>query len=199
MNITRQRILEKSFNLFLEKGYDGVSISDIQEETGLGRASLYHHFRSKEDLFNSVMLHCYLSAGRFQYLKDYKNAGLKEMLGKRVAGLMDYFRGGDENRQGNVSYFNYYILAFQALKSCPDFDIEMIQLDILELEQWKRVITNAVESGEIRRDTDIEEAARLFINAGKGIVLGLAFKSSKGDAVAEADNVYQGLYRLLTR
>lgn len=32
------------FQLFRESGYDGVSLAQIAVATGLGKASLYHHF-----------------------------------------------------------------------------------------------------------------------------------------------------------
>lgn len=36
--------LPKLFELFRQRGYEGVSLSEISAATGLGRASLYHHF-----------------------------------------------------------------------------------------------------------------------------------------------------------
>ncbi len=44
---TKRVILEKAYFLFLEKGYDAVSISMIQNEAGIGRATMYHYFSSK--------------------------------------------------------------------------------------------------------------------------------------------------------
>ena len=38
-------------DLFREKGFDGASLSDISESTGLGKSSLYHHFpNGKEEI-----------------------------------------------------------------------------------------------------------------------------------------------------
>lgn len=37
------------FQLFREQGYDGVSLANIAEATGLGKASLYHHFPGGKD------------------------------------------------------------------------------------------------------------------------------------------------------
>ncbi|HEX4532571.1 MAG TPA: helix-turn-helix domain-containing protein [Acidimicrobiia bacterium] len=50
---TRERILAASLELFLERGFDGTSISDIERAVGLaaGTGSFYRHFRSKEDVF----------------------------------------------------------------------------------------------------------------------------------------------------
>ena len=51
---TRQRVIEKSLQLFSVKGYFNTSISDILEETGLTKGGLYGHFQSKEDIWYAV-------------------------------------------------------------------------------------------------------------------------------------------------
>jgi AcrR family transcriptional regulator len=50
---TRERILEAALALFLERGFDGTTISDIERAVGLaaGTGSFYRHFKSKDDVF----------------------------------------------------------------------------------------------------------------------------------------------------
>ena len=42
--MSRETYLPVLFQLFRQHGYDGVSLAKIAEATGLGKASLYHHF-----------------------------------------------------------------------------------------------------------------------------------------------------------
>ncbi|MEA5465987.1 TetR/AcrR family transcriptional regulator [Leptothoe sp. PORK10 BA2] len=42
--MARETYLPVLFRLFRQHGYDGVSLAQIAEATGLGKASLYHHF-----------------------------------------------------------------------------------------------------------------------------------------------------------
>ena len=42
--MSRESHLPALFQLFRQQGYDGVSLANISEATGLGKASLYHHF-----------------------------------------------------------------------------------------------------------------------------------------------------------
>ncbi len=52
---TVERILDVSTRLFLEKGYDNTSLQDIINELeGLTKGAIYHHFKSKEDIFDAV-------------------------------------------------------------------------------------------------------------------------------------------------
>ena len=52
--LTRQRIVEKSLQLFSVKGFYNTSINDILEATDLTKGGLYGHFRSKEDIWYAV-------------------------------------------------------------------------------------------------------------------------------------------------
>lgn len=45
---TKQRILEKSLELFASKGYDAVSVGEIAKAVGVKAPSLYNHFASKQ-------------------------------------------------------------------------------------------------------------------------------------------------------
>jgi AcrR family transcriptional regulator len=53
---TRTRILEEAAKLFTEKGYKTTSVQDIAQATGLSKAALYHHFRSKEEVLYEISL-----------------------------------------------------------------------------------------------------------------------------------------------
>ena len=65
MENTKEKILEVATNLFLEKGYKQTRISDIINGLdGLTKGAIYHHFESKEDIFEAVV----------------KNIGLKNTL-----------------------------------------------------------------------------------------------------------------------
>ena len=48
-------ILDVAFRLFMEKGYEHTSIQDIINGLGgLSKGAIYHHFKSKEDIFVAV-------------------------------------------------------------------------------------------------------------------------------------------------
>lgn len=52
--MTKQRILNNALALFMEKGYEGASMSDIAASTGIRKASLYAHFNRKQDIFLAI-------------------------------------------------------------------------------------------------------------------------------------------------
>lgn len=52
---TRDRIIAASRALFGEHGYEGTSIEAILTAAGIKRGALYHHFATKEALFDAVL------------------------------------------------------------------------------------------------------------------------------------------------
>ena len=60
-----QRVLEKAMNAFWERGYEGLSIEDLVQSTGIGRGSLYGTFEDKHSLYLAA-LNQYTAAFRAQ-------------------------------------------------------------------------------------------------------------------------------------
>jgi len=58
----RDRILNVSTDLFLEKGFAATSMSAIAKASDITKASLYYHFAGKEDLFIACVTHGYATA-----------------------------------------------------------------------------------------------------------------------------------------
>jgi TetR/AcrR family transcriptional repressor of nem operon len=54
--ITREEIIFKSLEIFAQKGYNQTSMNDLAEACGLLKGSFYHHFESKEELMQEVLL-----------------------------------------------------------------------------------------------------------------------------------------------
>ena len=50
----KRRIMEAGFRLFLEKGIDAVTMSEIAAASGVSRASLYLYYSTKVDLVIAV-------------------------------------------------------------------------------------------------------------------------------------------------
>jgi len=50
----KQTILNKALKLFSAKGYEGVSVSELTEASGITKPTLYYYFGSKEGLFEAL-------------------------------------------------------------------------------------------------------------------------------------------------
>lgn len=52
---TKQKILKEALTLFAEKGYGAIYVGDIAKAVGIKAPSLYKHYRSKQDIFDSCV------------------------------------------------------------------------------------------------------------------------------------------------
>lgn len=53
---TRERIIEAADRLFYERGFETTSFADIAAVVGLSRGNFYHHFKSKDEILDAVIV-----------------------------------------------------------------------------------------------------------------------------------------------
>ena len=52
---TKEKIIFESLRLFSQKGYDGVSMREIAAAVGIKGASIYNHFKGKEEILDVLI------------------------------------------------------------------------------------------------------------------------------------------------
>ncbi|GMV33536.1 MAG: hypothetical protein DCC59_16340 [Chloroflexi bacterium] len=52
---TRSKIISSAIRLFSGRGFNAASVDDICAEAGISKGAFYHHFKSKQDLFLSLL------------------------------------------------------------------------------------------------------------------------------------------------
>ena len=52
---TKERILEAALEMFSQKGYAGTNIRELTASLGLVKSSMYRHFKSKEEIWNTLL------------------------------------------------------------------------------------------------------------------------------------------------
>ncbi len=85
-NLVRQTIIETASRLFYENGYNLTGINEIIKEADIAKATLYNHFRSKEDICVAYLQ--YKDQVFFEQLKAFLNTYPKGR--ERVIGLFDF-------------------------------------------------------------------------------------------------------------
>ena len=51
---TKDRIVDAAIDLFAEKGFEAVSMNEIASAVGIKKASIYFHFRSKDEIMEAI-------------------------------------------------------------------------------------------------------------------------------------------------
>ena len=55
-DIRRREIIQAALSCFVEYGYAATTMEDIRQRSKASNGSIYHHFKSKEQLANAVYL-----------------------------------------------------------------------------------------------------------------------------------------------
>lgn len=190
---TKDKILKYTFALLLRKGYDGVSISDIQSATGISRGLLYHYFGNKKRLFIETIKENFITNFRIDLnlIEDY---GLEQMTNYIID---KYKRLNSEILQG-ISILNYDFLHYRAMQESEELVKLYTSVRDDELKGWFLVLGNARRNGELKDGTDIPKLAQQYIYITDGVWLNAVTPSTTTELItnlAEALNCQHTLIK----
>jgi len=163
MKINRDQILKKAFEQYLLRGYSGVSISVLQQQLNIGRATLYYYFKDKEALFKAILEKYFIEVVR-SHQNTSADITINEVIEMRVAMSQQVKDNILElnNQQLNMSNLSALLLfAYTHYSEFKDFVSETQRYDKL---QWKRAIINSIKRAEIKKDVNIDVLSSLFSN-----------------------------------
>jgi TetR/AcrR family transcriptional regulator, transcriptional repressor for nem operon len=158
-----EQVLDRALDVFWAKGFDGTSIQDLVEATGLGRASLYGAFGEKDKLY-ALVLERYLAR------VDTPAVNIDPSLHVRDA-LEELFTAWLGARCSKVSPRGCF-LSLAATES-EDARPGVREAMAASLKRREKIILGLVrrgqERGEIARERDATAMARLLVVVLQGI------------------------------
>ncbi|HEY0253070.1 MAG TPA: TetR/AcrR family transcriptional regulator [Kofleriaceae bacterium] len=93
--ISKETLLARLLDIFRERGYEGASLADLSEATGLGRSSLYHYFPGgKDEMATAVLAHLDGILEQALYAPLATTVSPKKKLEAMLAVLDDFYEGG---------------------------------------------------------------------------------------------------------
>ncbi|MBS7008690.1 TetR/AcrR family transcriptional regulator [Anaerostipes sp.] len=138
---TVQKILDASLKLFLEKGYEETTVLDIIGEMGgLTRGAFYHHFKSKEEVFDTLCEKLFYETNPFDKAKKQKQLNGLEKL-KFV--LKTSF---DETEHQQLSQ------ASMSLMDSPAFLKKLIESNKELTLMYQELIEEGIQDGSIKTE-----------------------------------------------
>lgn len=165
MKYSREYILRRAFDVFMNKGYDSASISVLQEELGMSRGAMYRYFSNKEELFCAVIDEYFFKL--FDKLLHNLDSNLTigeliESIHRRHKTMLHAF-----TRAGvtHTFFLNYTALMIQAAKYYPDFIERFRIINRRLLTNWRNALNRSINIGEIKNDINVEIMSILFNSA----------------------------------
>jgi len=150
--LTRARILEAAYGLFVDKGFAAVTMREIAERSEVTKSLIHHHFGGKEALWDAVKEQAF---GRY-YLGQKEELDQAEIPGAELLmnGVIRYF----EFLRDNPKVVRLFAWAhLEGDTSCSHLDAELVGLGAERVRQ-------AQEGGLLRADINPTHAVTMFIS-----------------------------------
>ena len=149
-----QRIISVSLTLFKEKGFEKTSMQDIVNASGLSKGAIFHHFKSKEEIFNTAMERDFeLARERFYHLLSQLNGHTAE---EKIISLLE---ANFTDMEMNTAIYDLMLIQ----NSSPHLVLANIRKNMLEVAPIiATLIREGIEDGSIQTKFP-DEWAEVFI------------------------------------
>jgi AcrR family transcriptional regulator len=160
LDARRREILAGARACFARHGYEGATVRRLEEETGLSRGAIFHHFRDKESLFLAVaeddaatMVDTVARNGLVQVMRDLvARADSPEMVG----------------------WLGTQLEVSRRLRTDPEFAKRWAERSEAIAQATQERLERQRDAGALRDDVPVPVLQRLLELAHDGLVLHLA-------------------------
>ncbi len=170
---TRQHIIEKASILFNKLGYEGTSLNDITEAVGMTKGAIYGNFKNKDE----IALECL-------------NYNMRLITEPIIREIKEQYAAIDKLKTYAGAYKKHFDVIVK-MGGCPllnaatdsDDGNPLLRKRVLDfIKMWHDTVVHITKRGirrnEIKRETDPESFASLFITLIEG---GIMLAKTTGD------------------
>ena len=172
---SRDKLLESAATLFLDKGYEAISVNDICKHAGVSKGSFYHYFETKQVLFMTLM-------------ENWSSRVMQSILNQPIS--------ADSNiKNVLIEMPHQFNVAFSAIPRGFPILVDFWRQAMSDPAIWKmavepyryftgffmHIVENGQLDGSIRKDVDSEILARLLVAVAMGYLLEATYDQEKAD------------------
>jgi AcrR family transcriptional regulator len=181
---TRSQLIAVATRLFAAQGYEDTSIDAVLREAAVSRGSLYHHFPSKEALFEAVLEDVEAKVGERAVAATVGADGPVEAL---RAGCLEWIRvAGDPVVQRILLIDAPSVLGWERWRAMGERPLGFI----------RAVLQFVADQGRMRPDL-VEPLAHVLLAAIDEVALLVAQSDDPGDAMRSGSDAIDELLRRL--
>lgn len=181
LNTRRREILAAARTCFARYGYEGATVRRLEEETGLSRGAIFHHFRDKDSLFLAVA-----EDDAATMVETVGRDGLVQVMRDLLAGASAPETAGWLGSQLEVS---------RRLRTDPEFAKRWAQRSAAIAAATRERLHRQREAGVLRDDVPVGVLARFLELAYDGLALHLAMGRPTDDLAPVLDLVEEAVRR----
>jgi TetR/AcrR family fatty acid metabolism transcriptional regulator len=174
----RQVLLAAAVRVFAEKGYHAARVGDIAEEAGVAYGLLYHYFRSKDEVLETIFRTTW--SNMLATVESIAETGgpAREQLRRVTEVILRTWRRDPDLVR---------VLVREVTRS-PQLQRQVDEISAA-LQSLQAIVERGQEAGEFRADIDARLASVVWYGALEEILTGwvLGRLADDDDAIAEAE------------
>ena len=181
LDARRQEILTAARAAFARYGYEGATVRRLEEQTGLSRGAIFHHFRDKDSLFLAVA--------------EDDAAAMVETVARN--GLVQVMRDllDQASSPETTGWLGSQLEVSRRLRTDPAFAKRWAERSAAVAEATRSRLRRQRDAGVLRDDVPIDMLAQYLELAYDGLVLHLAMGRPAGDLGPVLDLIEEGVRR----
>lgn len=153
---TRLAILDSAETLILTRGYNGFSYKDIADIVGIRKASIHHHFPTKEDL-GAAFVDRY-----FDRFGQWRRQVADLSVARKLASFLEMFKQVSDNAE-KICPMGMLTAEYPTLPRSVQDSLRKL-LD--EMDQWLvQVLSQGQAEGRLRPTPEAPVLAKVIFNA----------------------------------
>ncbi len=157
VNETARSILVCARQLFAERGFDGVSVSDLAAAAGVSKANIFHHYGSKQALYMAVLSDCMEDFGELIEHLQPQRAPIEQRLQHFLQAYGRYLQQQPERAQ---------LVLRELLQNRSEFTEQLAeQTTNAHFRQLHTLLQEGQRAGEIRAGVDMAALVVMMIGA----------------------------------
>ena len=178
-----ERIIESAVEIFAQKGFHETTMKEIAEAAGVGKGTIYVHFKNKDDLFSKI-----LDRG-IDELAQYVNGEINNIntpgkkLKKAIKAQLKYFNKHED----------FCVFAFREVWAYrEDLKNKIEKLHNKHTVILKEIINKGIKSGDFQMVNKENTAAAIV-----GMVWGAAVNSFLFSQSLDVDEIHSNIVKII--
>lgn len=178
----KEKLFAQTFSLLLTHNIGDLTLEEVENATGFTRGAIFYYSKTKMDFFRQVIISQVLEKQDIHRKVNYtEGMSLKDFIQAYLTGIVStraYYLDTVTDTLSENPTHAYLLLVLQIKRYYPDLGDRYYTIMKDEIALWKKVLTNAVASGEISPQEDLDTVAATF----QSLFYGYSFHASVGKA-----------------
>ena len=195
---SKAKIIQSALKIFLLKGFDATSMSDVVTESQTSKGGIYHHFKNKEELFIESIDFLFDEFEELERLMYVDSTDLKQILQtyfgslSNITNILGAMTGSEK-----IDVKNFYMLMTNAFLKFPQIREKHGKLHLKNQAIMVEIIRKAQQEGKVKDNLDCETMAFMINALAEGTII-YQIMTDRVDLKEKGEKIFQNLWKSIT-